>query len=128
MYSIAMSDATEQTYLDYNLIRSDLHFVLGNLKFNQKAHLDFGVKMGRVINFYGGPGAGKSVSAAQLFATLKAKKEKVELIQEVAKQWAWERRRPVSLDQFYFFGLQSRKEYSLFENVDFIITDSPVGL
>ena len=84
--------------------------------------------MSKVVNLYGGPGAGKSTSAAHLFAQLKGAGQNAELIQEIAKQWAWEQRKPVSFDQFYFFGIQSRKEYSLFGMVDFIITDSPVGL
>lgn len=84
--------------------------------------------MSLVVNLYGGPGAGKSTTAALLFATLKGNGINAELIQEIAKQWAWEKRKPVSFDQFYFFGQQSRKEYSLFGSVDVIITDSPVGL
>ncbi len=84
--------------------------------------------MTQVINFYGGPGTGKSTSAAMVFSELKQAGVNCELVQEYVKQWAWEERKPVSLDQFYFFGKQSRKEYSLFGRVETIITDSPVSL
>lgn len=84
--------------------------------------------MNLVINLYGGPGTGKSTTAAWLFALLKARGINAEYVQEYVKQWAWEERQPVKYDQFYFFGKQSRKEYSLFKNVDVIITDSPVSL
>lgn len=84
--------------------------------------------MTKVINLYGGPGAGKSTSAARLFALLKESGIETELISEYVKQWAWEERKPVNYDQFYFFGKQARKEYSLFGKVDYIVTDSPVAL
>ena len=84
--------------------------------------------MTKVINLYGGPGTGKSTSAALLFSLLKNNNYNSELVQEYVKQWAWEERHPVKYDQFYFFGKQSRKEYSLFKNVDIIVTDSPISL
>lgn len=84
--------------------------------------------MSVVINLYGGPGTGKSTSAAWLFALLKNHNINAELVQEYVKQWAWEDRKPVNYDQFYLFGKQSRKEYTLFNKVDVIVTDSPVSL
>lgn len=84
--------------------------------------------MSIVVSLYGGPGTGKSTSAAHLFAELKMAGVNAELVQEYVKQWAWEDRKPVTLDQFYFFGKQSRKEYSLFGKVDTVVTDSPVSL
>ena len=84
--------------------------------------------MALVINFYGGPGTGKSTTATALFSLLKSNDINAEYVSEYAKQWAWEERKPISYDQFYFFGKQSRREYSLFNNVDVIITDSPVSL
>jgi hypothetical protein len=81
-----------------------------------------------LINLYGGPGTGKSTTAASIFADLKRSNINAELVTEYVKQWAWDNRRPVSFDQFYFFGHQSRREYSLFNKVDAIVTDSPVSL
>lgn len=79
-----------------------------------------------VINLYGGPCSGKSTAAAQLFAEMKAKDLNCELVREFVKQWAWEGRKPVSFDQFYLFGNQSRLESSLYGKVDYIVTDCPV--
>ena len=82
-----------------------------------------------IINcFYGGPASGKSTMAATKFAEAKINHINCELVSEYVKQWAWENRKPVSLDQFYFFAKQSRKEYSLLGKVDEIFTDSPVSL
>lgn len=81
-----------------------------------------------IINLFGGPGTGKSTTAAGLFALLKNMDVNAELINEYVKRWAWEGRSISSLDQFYFFGKQARKEYTLFEKVDVIVTDSPIIL
>ncbi len=84
--------------------------------------------MTSVINLYGGPGVGKSTIAAKVFALLKESQHNAEIVTEVVKQWAWEERKPVDLDQFYFFGKQSRREHSLFGKVDLLVTDAPVLL
>lgn len=81
-----------------------------------------------VVNFYGGPSSGKSVIAPDLYLHFKKKHKQVEYIQEYVKQWAWENRKPVSFDQFYFFGQQSRREYTKFGKADYLVTDSPVPL
>ena len=84
--------------------------------------------MTKVINFYAGPGTGKSTTAASLFAEMKLQGYSVELVREYVKNWAWEGRVPGQYDQVYFFGKQARAEYSLFGKVDYVITDSPVLL
>lgn len=84
--------------------------------------------MTKIINLYGGPGTGKSTTAALVFALLKEKGTNVELVREYVKQWAWESRQPVNYDQFYFFGKQSRAETSLFNKVDLVVTDAPVAI
>lgn len=84
--------------------------------------------MSKVINLYGGPGTGKSTTAAKTFALMKESGENVELVTEWVKKWAWEGKTPVTYDQFYIFGKQAHKEYTLFDKVDHIITDSPVVL
>ena len=82
-----------------------------------------------IINcFYGGPGSGKSTMAASKYTDAKIRQVNCELVGEYVKQWAWENRKPVSLDQFYFFAKQSRKEYSLIGKVDEIFTDSPISI
>ncbi len=84
--------------------------------------------MTKVLNLYGGPGTGKSTIAAKLFAAMKSNHVNAELVAEYVKQWAWEKRKPVSFDQFLFFGKQARRESSLFGEVDVVVTDAPVLL
>lgn len=82
--------------------------------------------MTRIINLYGGPGAGKSTSAADLFVILKERGANVELAREYVKRWAWERRDITPYDQFYFLGKQIREETQLYGKVDILVTDKPV--
>ncbi len=81
-----------------------------------------------VINLYGGPGTGKSTSAALLYATLKSMGVNAELVREYVKDWAWEGRTIGTYDQLYFMGKQIRKESSLYGKVEVIVTDSPVWM
>lgn len=82
----------------------------------------------KIICLYGGPGTGKTTCATTLFSILKNKGLDCEYVKEYVKQWAWENRKPVDFDQFYFFGKQSRDEYTLFGKVKYVITDSPLGI
>lgn len=89
----------------------------------------------RRICLHGGPGCGKSTTAADLFARLKRRfnneqrSTKVELVHEFVKEWAWINRSIHKWDQFHIFGEQLNREYSLLRNdVDLIITDSPLFL
>jgi len=83
----------------------------------------------RRINLYGGPGTRKSTKAAHIYSELKGMKCKVELVQEFVKTWAYEQRQPSSFDQLYLFSRQLRMEDIVLRNgVDYIITDSPIGL
>ena len=84
--------------------------------------------MTTVINLYGGPGVGKSTSAAAIFYLLKSRGVNAELVREYVKEWAWEGRQIGPLDQFYFLGKQARKESLLYGKVEAIVTDSPVAL
>jgi hypothetical protein len=84
--------------------------------------------MSTIINLYGGPGTGKSTSAAYLFYALKNQKADVELVREYVKDWAWEGRKISTYDQLYFLGKQIRKESMLYGKVDWIVTDAPILL
>jgi nicotinamide riboside kinase len=82
--------------------------------------------MTTIINMYGGPGVGKSTSAAYLYYLLKADGHNVELVREYVKDWAYESRKFSAYDEIYFLGKQVRHESMLFGKVDWIITDAPV--
>ena len=83
----------------------------------------------KIICLYGGPGSGKSTTAAGLFHELKMQGFNCEMNREYIKDWVWEGRKPDEGDQTYFFAKQSRKERILIRNgLDYIITDSPLIL
>lgn len=84
-------------------------------------------KMKQVICLYGGPGTGKSTTAAHLFALLKQRGVNTELVTEYVKNWVWENRKILPGDQYYLFAKQARLERLKYKDVDVIVTDSPVG-
>jgi hypothetical protein len=81
-----------------------------------------------VVNLYGGPGTGKSTTAAELFALLKRKDFNAELATEYAKDIVWEGRGYLLSDQIYIFAKQNRKLMRLYGKVDIVVTDSPLLL
>jgi hypothetical protein len=76
-------------------------------------------------NLHAGPGVGKSTVAAKTFALMKEQGLHVELVTEYVKTYAWEKRIPVTTDQFLFFGKQTKRETLVAGQVDFLITDAP---
>jgi tRNA uridine 5-carbamoylmethylation protein Kti12 len=84
--------------------------------------------MTKVINIFGGPGVGKSLTAAELFVTLKRQKFNVELVTEYAKAKTYEKHYNILSDQLYLLAKQNRKLEPLRGVVDFIITDSPLPI
>lgn len=82
------------------------------------------------INFYGGPGVGKSTLAARVYADLaRAGVVSVEIVREFVKPWAYEGQKLDVFDQVYTFGNQLWAEHRLFKaGVQVIVTDSPVLL
>jgi len=83
----------------------------------------------KVLNIFGGPGTGKSTTAAGLFYHMKSVGIECELIQEYAKDLTWERRYNILEDQIYVFAKQQRRIARLVEhNLDWVITDSPIPL
>lgn len=81
-----------------------------------------------VINFIGGPGCRKSTMAADMYAVMKRKRMSVELVREVAKEWAIEGRKIGPFEQLSILGEQIQRESSLYTKVKYIVTDSPVVL
>jgi nicotinamide riboside kinase len=85
--------------------------------------------MMRIVNIFAGPGCGKSTTAAALFAELKYRGVNCEYVTEYAKDAVWERRGPKVFEaQEYIFGKQNFKLARVIEEVDLIVTDSPILL
>jgi tRNA uridine 5-carbamoylmethylation protein Kti12 len=85
--------------------------------------------MKRIICLWGGPGTGKTTTAASLFAELKKRGYNAELNREYIKDWVWEKRELIDGDQVYITAKQARKErIYMKQGLDFIITDSPLSL
>lgn len=82
----------------------------------------------RVINLFGGPGSGKSTTAAGLFNLMKLGGHSVELVTEYAKDLVWEERSNVFKSQDYILAKQNRRLTRLVGKVKFVITDSPLLL
>ncbi len=81
-----------------------------------------------VINLFGGPGAGKSTTAAGLFYLMKNFGKKVELVTEYAKDIVWAGREKELDDQLYILAKQHHRIHNLAHKVDYIVTDSPLLL
>lgn len=84
--------------------------------------------MTKVINLFAGSGAGKSTIAAGLYYQMKLLGLNVELVREYVKTMAWQGIKIGPYDQPYIFGMQLKYESSLYNKVDYIITDSPLLL
>lgn len=84
--------------------------------------------MTKIIELFGSPSAGKSTTAAHLFALMKQEGYNVELAREVAKEYAWQGKKIDDFEQVKVSLLQIEREAMLLDKVDFIITDSPVTL
>lgn len=84
--------------------------------------------MTTVINLFAGSGSGKSTTAALLFGEMKLSGINAELVREYVKSWAWNGRKVQDMDQLYLLGKQISYERTLYDKVDFIVTDSPVLL
>jgi len=82
-----------------------------------------------VVNFFSGPGCGKSTTAAGLFSQMKSKHYKVELVHEIAKDCVWERRDIMFNEQDWLFAQQHRLIRRLVgHDIKYAITDSPILL
>lgn len=79
-----------------------------------------------VVNLFGGPGCGKSTGAAYIFARLKGRGVKVELVTEFAKDLTWDKSEGLA-DQAYVFGNQFHRLYRCARaGVQVVVTDSPL--
>lgn len=82
----------------------------------------------RRVNLYGGPGMGKSLTAAELYACYGKLGHSVEHVKEVIKLAAYRGEFPKSYQPLKIFSLQIDAEDGFLEHVQFIVTDSPIHL
>ncbi len=83
----------------------------------------------KVINFFAGPGAGKSRLATRTFSELKFRDVTCELALEKTKEHEWEGRTgKVRQNQDYIFAKQHFQMRRLEGEVEFIVTDAPILL
>lgn len=81
-----------------------------------------------VINLFGAPGVGKSTGSACIFADLKKEGVNAELVSEYAKDKTWEHNTTALSCQEHVFGEQSYRMARCRNDVEVIVTDSPLPL
>lgn len=80
-----------------------------------------------VINLFGGPGTGKSLMMADLFAHFKRLGITVEMAPEFAKEVIWQETTPRILNnQIHVFGVQHNRIHRLLGQVEVVVTDAPL--
>lgn len=82
----------------------------------------------KVVNFFGGPGVGKTTVSVTLFSLLKLHEVEAELVTEVAKDFTWEERFRTLENQYYIWAKQQHKLWRLKNKVDIVVNDSPLLL
>lgn len=80
----------------------------------------------KVINIWGGPGIGKSTTAAGLFNLMKRKGMSVELVSEYAKDLTWAKHWQALGNQLLILAEQDNRLRRLVGQVEWVITDSPL--
>ena len=85
-----------------------------------------------IVNFFAGPGAGKTTCAWEVAAELKKRNIVTEYVPEYAKELVWDERLDL-LDgsfnnQMLLFQEQKRRLDRLVGKVDVVVTDSPLLL
>lgn len=76
----------------------------------------------------GGPGCGKSTTAAGLFFLMKSAGIRCELVTEFAKELSYDENWTDLKRQLYVTSEQERRQRRLVGKVDFVVTDSPLLL
>jgi GTPase SAR1 family protein len=81
-----------------------------------------------IVNFFAGPGAGKSTMASRVFSELKERHYNAELITEFAKDLTWEKSTNVLDNQLFVFANQHHRLWRLSNDLDVVVSDSPLML
>lgn len=81
-----------------------------------------------VVNIIGGPGTGKSILASELFSSLKRLGITCDVSWEYIKRKIRERAMKVVESQIYLFGKQQFQLFTMKDEVEVVITDSPLLL
>lgn len=82
----------------------------------------------KVISLIGGPGSGKSTTAAGLFAMMKLEGYNVELVTEYAKDLTWDERYHCLADQIHVTAEQNKRLDRLRDKVEYVVTDTSLLL
>lgn len=80
------------------------------------------------LNFFAGPGSGKSSIATGVFSILKHHNVNCEYTGEYAKTLAWDGRLTGKVNSLKIFAEQHHRQFILDGKVDIIISDSPLLL
>lgn len=84
--------------------------------------------MSLVVNFFAGPGAGKSTLSAGVFHHLKDRGIQCELVLEYVKEWAWDGRNVRPIDEMVIYGRQLERERRFYDKDMIVLTDRPLEL
>jgi nicotinamide riboside kinase len=81
-----------------------------------------------VINLIGGPGVGKSILTSDVFSALKREGITCDIAHEYIKKKLREKALKAVESQIYIFAKQQFQLFTLKDEVDVIVTDSPIIL
>ena len=81
-----------------------------------------------IVNIFGSPGSGKSTCATGVFHKMKMEGYSIEYVHEYAKGVVWEKSFAKLNNQLYIFGQQHHRQFRCADQVDILITDSPLIL
>lgn len=84
--------------------------------------------MAKIINLFGGPGAGKTTLAAAIFHSLKVLHLNTEIISEFPKDMIVEQNAQSLENQFYITANQGYRIWCAAKVYDYVIVDSPILL
>lgn len=80
----------------------------------------------KVINLFAGPSAGKTTTALAIAAELKRRRLNVAYVPEFPLELVQQQRWLALDDQFYVFGNQAHRLYSVRDDFEWAVTDGPL--